>query len=48
MHLTISVFPSDMTRLWYSKDQQQKKLWFEVGTQVISLKSFSKSSQSGN
>uniref|UniRef100_A0A3Q3FC24 Very low-density lipoprotein receptor-like n=1 Tax=Kryptolebias marmoratus TaxID=37003 RepID=A0A3Q3FC24_KRYMA len=39
---------SDMTRLWYKEDQQQKKLWFEVGTQVVSLKTFSKSSHSGS
>ncbi|XP_070402476.1 very low-density lipoprotein receptor isoform X1 [Nothobranchius furzeri] len=37
---------SDMTRLWY-RDQQQK-LWFETGAQVIGLKSFSRSNQSGS
>lgn len=37
----------DKTRLWYKDEQQQDKLWFEVGTEVVSLKAFSKSSQSG-
>ncbi|XP_045890247.1 very low-density lipoprotein receptor [Micropterus dolomieu] len=37
---------SDKTRLWY-REQQQNKLWFEVGTEVVSLKAFSKSSQTG-
>ncbi|XP_049434253.1 very low-density lipoprotein receptor isoform X1 [Epinephelus fuscoguttatus] len=39
---------SDKTRLWYSDEQQQNKLWFEVGTEVVSLKAFSKSSQTGS
>lgn len=39
--------PSDKTRLWYRDEQQQNKLWFEVGTEVVSLKAFSKSSQTG-
>lgn len=38
--------PSDMTRLWYREDQQQK-LWFEVGTKVLGLKAYSNSTQSG-
>ncbi|XP_072243174.1 vitellogenin receptor Yl [Leuresthes tenuis] len=38
----------DMTRLWYRDDEQQKKLWFEVGAQVVSLKAFSKSRQTGS
>lgn len=37
---------SDKTRLWY-RDEQQNKLWFEVGTEVVSLKAFSRSSQTG-
>ncbi|XP_032433515.1 very low-density lipoprotein receptor [Xiphophorus hellerii] len=37
---------SDMTRLWYREDQQQK-LWFEVGTKVLGLKAYSNSTQSG-
>ncbi|XP_047237017.1 very low-density lipoprotein receptor isoform X1 [Girardinichthys multiradiatus] len=37
----------DMTRLWYRENQQQK-LWFEVGTKVAGLKAFSKSTQSGS
>uniref|UniRef100_A0A3Q3N1G3 Low-density lipoprotein receptor related-protein 13 n=1 Tax=Mastacembelus armatus TaxID=205130 RepID=A0A3Q3N1G3_9TELE len=39
---------SDKTRLWYRDEQHQNKLWFEVGTQVVSLKAFSKSSQAGS
>uniref|UniRef100_A0A8D3C0A7 EGF-like domain-containing protein n=1 Tax=Scophthalmus maximus TaxID=52904 RepID=A0A8D3C0A7_SCOMX len=39
---------NDKTRLWYRDEQQQSKLWFEVGTQVVSMKAFSKSSQSGS
>lgn len=42
-----ALFPSDKTRLWYKDEQQHNKLWFEVGTEVVSLKAFSKSSQSG-
>ncbi|XP_058492296.1 very low-density lipoprotein receptor isoform X1 [Solea solea] len=38
---------TDKTRLWYRDEQQQNKMWFEVGTQVVSLKAFGKSSQSG-
>ncbi|CAK6950498.1 Hypothetical predicted protein [Scomber scombrus] len=39
---------SDKTRLWYRDEQQQNRLWFEVGTEVVSLKAFSKSSQTGS
>ncbi|XP_073321660.1 vitellogenin receptor Yl isoform X2 [Pagrus major] len=39
---------SDKTRLWFKDEDQQNKLWFEVGTQVVSLKAFSKSSQTGS
>ncbi|XP_018524761.1 very low-density lipoprotein receptor isoform X1 [Lates calcarifer] len=40
---------NDKTRLWYRDEQQQQsKVWFEVGTQVVSLKAFSKSSQTGS
>ncbi|XP_054466107.1 low-density lipoprotein receptor-related protein 2 [Anoplopoma fimbria] len=39
---------SDKTRLWYRDEQQQNKLWFEVGTEVISIKAFGKSSQTGS
>ncbi|XP_037115763.1 very low-density lipoprotein receptor [Syngnathus acus] len=39
---------SDKIRLWYNDDQQQNKLWFEVDTKVISMKAFSKSSETGS
>ncbi|XP_031156474.2 very low-density lipoprotein receptor isoform X2 [Sander lucioperca] len=39
---------SDKTRLWYRDEQHQNKLWFEVDSEVISLKAFSKSSQIGS
>ncbi|TNN77575.1 Low-density lipoprotein receptor-related protein 2 [Liparis tanakae] len=40
---------SGKTRVWYRDDgKQQNKLWFEVATEVISLKAFSKSSQTGS
>ncbi|XP_028269129.1 very low-density lipoprotein receptor [Parambassis ranga] len=39
---------TDKTRLWYRDEHQQSRLWFEVGTQVVSLKAFSKSSQTGS
>ncbi|KAK5871684.1 hypothetical protein PBY51_004549 [Eleginops maclovinus] len=40
---------SDKTRLWYRDEQQEtNKLWFEVSTEVVGLKAFSKSSQTGS
>nr|XP_029133644.1 low-density lipoprotein receptor-related protein 1B-like isoform X4 [Labrus bergylta] len=39
---------SDKTRLWYRDEQQQNKLWFEVGTEVVGFKAFSESSQTGS
>ncbi|XP_061527123.1 LOW QUALITY PROTEIN: very low-density lipoprotein receptor [Phycodurus eques] len=39
---------SDKTRLWYMDDQQQNKLWFEVGTEVVSMKAIGKSSETGS
>ncbi|XP_029959993.1 low-density lipoprotein receptor-related protein 1B [Salarias fasciatus] len=39
---------TDKTRLWFKDEQQRQKLWFEVGTQVVGLKAFSKSSQTGS
>ncbi|XP_077601200.1 low-density lipoprotein receptor-related protein 2-like [Stigmatopora nigra] len=38
----------DKTRLWFSDDQQKDKLWFEVGTAVISIKAIGKSSEAGS
>ncbi|KAA8592929.1 hypothetical protein FQN60_018384, partial [Etheostoma spectabile] len=39
---------TDKTRLWYRDEQHQNKLWFEVDSEVISFKAFSKSSQIGS
>ncbi|XP_037339555.2 low-density lipoprotein receptor-related protein 2 isoform X1 [Pungitius pungitius] len=39
---------SDKKRLWYRDEHKENKLWFEVDTEVISLKAFSKSSQTGS
>ncbi|KAI4792847.1 hypothetical protein KUCAC02_033108, partial [Chaenocephalus aceratus] len=39
---------TDKTRLWFRDEQQNIKLWFEVGTEVVDLKAFSKSSQTGS
>uniref|UniRef100_G3PJ24 EGF-like domain-containing protein n=1 Tax=Gasterosteus aculeatus aculeatus TaxID=481459 RepID=G3PJ24_GASAC len=38
----------DKKRLWYRDEHKEHKLWFEVDTEVISLKAFSKSSQTGS
>lgn len=40
------IFLSDKTRFWYHENGEDK-LWFEVGTQVVGFKTFSKSSQTG-
>ncbi|XP_021476797.2 very low-density lipoprotein receptor isoform X2 [Oncorhynchus mykiss] len=37
----------DTTQVWYRDDQLIKTLWFEVNTEVVSLKAYSKSSQMG-
>ncbi|XP_041720534.1 low-density lipoprotein receptor-related protein 1B isoform X1 [Coregonus clupeaformis] len=37
----------DTTQVWYRDDQLTKTLWFEVNTEVVSLKAYSKSSQMG-
>lgn len=49
MELNIYLFfpPPDKKRLWYRDEHKEHKLWFEVDTEVISLKAFSKSSQTG-
>ncbi|XP_029999002.1 prolow-density lipoprotein receptor-related protein 1 [Sphaeramia orbicularis] len=47
-YLLLWMTVSDKTRLWYRDEHQQSKLWFEVGSEVISLKAFSKSSQTGS
>ncbi|XP_056135703.1 low-density lipoprotein receptor-related protein 4 [Lampris incognitus] len=39
---------SDKAKLWYRDEQQQQKLWFEVNTEVVGLKAYSKPSQSGS
>lgn len=36
-----------MTQVWYRDNQLTKTLWFEVNTEVVSLKAYSKSSQMG-
>ncbi|XP_067106350.1 low-density lipoprotein receptor-related protein 1B [Osmerus mordax] len=38
---------NDITRLWFSDGGQPKKLWFEVQTNVVSLRAYSKTSQRG-
>ncbi|TWW60722.1 putative vitellogenin receptor [Takifugu flavidus] len=38
---------SDKTRFWYHENGEDK-LWFEVGTEVVGFKAFSKSSQTGS
>lgn len=40
------IFLSDKTRFWYHENSEDK-LWFEVGTEVVGFKAFSKSSQTG-
>lgn len=37
----------EMTKFWYSDADQKDKLWFEVSTDVIALKGYSKTSQWG-
>ncbi|XP_051537274.1 low-density lipoprotein receptor-related protein 2-like [Myxocyprinus asiaticus] len=37
----------DSTKCWFSDDQQMGKLWFELNTEVVSLKAFTKSRQKG-
>ncbi|XP_062398823.1 prolow-density lipoprotein receptor-related protein 1 [Sardina pilchardus] len=41
------VTQSDTTKFWYRDDGQNDKLWFEVSTDVIGLKGYSKTSQMG-
>lgn len=41
------IFLSDKTRFWYHDENGEDKLWFEVGTEVVGFKAFSKSSQTG-
>uniref|UniRef100_A0A8P4GKW9 EGF-like domain-containing protein n=1 Tax=Dicentrarchus labrax TaxID=13489 RepID=A0A8P4GKW9_DICLA len=45
---TIYWADTNKTRLWYRDEQQESKLWFEVGTEMVSLKAFSNSSQTGS
>ncbi|XP_031414479.1 low-density lipoprotein receptor-related protein 2 isoform X2 [Clupea harengus] len=37
----------DVTKMWYSDGVQPKQLWFEVKTNVVELKAYSRSSQKG-
>ncbi|KAL2087738.1 hypothetical protein ACEWY4_016566 [Coilia grayii] len=37
----------DVTKMWYSDGVQPKQLWFEVKTNVVDLKAYSRSSQKG-
>lgn len=37
-----------VTKMWYSDGFQPKQLWFEVKTNVVELKAYSRSSQKGN
>lgn len=34
-------------KVWYTDGFQPKKMWFEVKTNVVELKAYSKSSQKG-
>lgn len=38
---------TDVTKMWYSDGVQPKQLWFEVKTNVVELKAYSRSSQKG-
>ncbi|XP_039514603.1 low-density lipoprotein receptor-like isoform X1 [Pimephales promelas] len=37
----------DSTKCWFSDDEHTGKLWFEVDTEIVSLKAFAKSRQKG-
>ncbi|XP_039515822.1 low-density lipoprotein receptor-like isoform X2 [Pimephales promelas] len=37
----------DSTKCWFSEDEHTGKLWFEVDTEIVSLKAFAKSRQKG-
>lgn len=36
-----------MTKMWYSDGAQPRQLWFEVRTNVVDMKAYSRSSQQG-
>lgn len=38
----------DKTQVWFRDEQQQHKMWFEVGTEVVALKVFNRSIQKGS
>ncbi|XP_076158573.1 uncharacterized protein lrp13b [Alosa pseudoharengus] len=38
---------NDVTKMWYSDGFQPKQLWFEVKTNVVEVKAYSRSSQKG-
>ncbi|KAM9517802.1 uncharacterized protein ACWYII_044611 isoform 3-T3 [Salvelinus alpinus] len=42
-----SSLDKDVTRLWFSDGFQPKQLWFEVNTNVVALRVYSKTSQKG-
>ncbi|XP_045072304.1 LOW QUALITY PROTEIN: low-density lipoprotein receptor-related protein 2 [Coregonus clupeaformis] len=42
-----STLDNDVTRLWFSDGFQPKQLWFEVKTNVVALRVYSKTSQKG-
>ncbi|KAJ8006033.1 hypothetical protein DPEC_G00124070 [Dallia pectoralis] len=46
--LFVWVTKSDTTEVWYKDARTSKTLWFDVNTEVVSLKAFSKSTQTGS
>ncbi|XP_028852438.1 low-density lipoprotein receptor [Denticeps clupeoides] len=46
-NVLVWVTKRDMTRFWYSEGGLTENLWFEVDTEIVSMKGFSTSSQKG-